>query len=367
MLPYSTQSINDDDIAAVVAGLKDDYLTQGAAVGAFEEALARYIRVGYAVVVNSATSALHIAYLAAGIGLGDEVITTPISFVATANAALMVGAKPVFVDVRPDGLIDEKLIEAAITPRTKAIVPVSYAGMAVAQEAIDAIAKRHGLMVIEDASHSLGGSIEGKKIGSWAKMSIFSFHPVKPITTFEGGAVVTDDEALAEKLRLLRSHGIHRGEDWEMDMVMLGCNYRLSDVACRLGLSQLSRLDSFIAKRHEIASIYDAAFADSADLRTIPLPKGCYSSRHLYPILLEPQHRDRKREIFRRLREQGIGVQVHYRPIYQNSYYKEHLPTPPLPGAESFYSAELSLPCHQKMTKEDAYRVVSTLLGVIRG
>lgn len=361
MLPYSTQSITEADIAAVVEGLHSDYLTQGPAVSAFEEALAAYVGVAHAVVFNSATSALHAAYLALGIKEGDEIVTTPITFVATANAAVMTGATPVFVDVREDGLIDERQIEAAITPRTRAIVPVSYAGMAVAQEEIAAIAARHGVSVIEDASHSLGGSLHGQKIGQWAQMTIFSFHPVKPITTFEGGCVVTEDGHLAEALRLIRSHGVVHKGDWEMDMVRLGWNYRLPDVACRLGLSQLARLDEFVARRNKIAAFYDKALAERPFLKTVALPEGVVSSRHLYPVLLQGALRGNKRAFFRWLREKGLGVQVHYRPVYQNSFYQVVVGQMRLEGAENFYDAELSIPCHQGMSLEEAARVVALI------
>lgn len=208
MIPYSTQCIEEDDITAVVEILTGSHLTQGAKVEEFEEAIARYVRVRYCVSFNSATSALHAAYASIGIGEHDEIITTPISFVATSNMAVALGAKPIFCDIKRDGNIDETLIEGLITPKTKAIVPVDFAGKPVAIEKIKEIAQKHNLLVIEDASHALGSAVDGKKIGSFADMTVFSFHAIKPITTGEGGAVVTDNESHAKALRLFRSHGI---------------------------------------------------------------------------------------------------------------------------------------------------------------
>lgn len=365
MLPYSTQLIEEDDIAAVVGILRGSHLTQGAQVERFEEALCEYVGARYCIAFNSATSALHAAYDAAGIGEGDEIVTTPISFVATSNMAITLGAHPVFCDVKADGNIDETLIEGLITPRTKAIVPVDFAGKPVAIDAIRAIAEKNGLIVIEDASHALGSAIGDQKIGSFADMTIFSFHAIKPITTGEGGAVVTNDEAYARRLRLFRSHGMIKKQLWNSDMVSLGYNFRLTEFAAALGLSQLRKLDRFIGAREAIGRYYDERFEGHKLFSTICLDPHECSARHLYPLLLNPELHCVKEDIFSELQNRGLGVQVHYKPIYQNSFYKERFGKQRFTQAELFYKSELSIPCHQKMTMEDAARVADTVLEVI--
>ena len=365
MIPYSTQLIEADDIAAVTEVLQGSHLTQGEKVEAFEEALATYSGARYAVAFNSATSALMAAYAAAGIGEGDEIITTPISFVATSNMAVALGAAPVFCDVKLDGNIDERHIEKLITPKTKAIVPVDFGGKPVAIEAIRAIVDKHGLLLIEDACHALGSEVNGKKIGSFAEMTIFSFHAIKPITTGEGGAVVTDSAEYAEKMRLFRSHGIIKKRYWNSDMVSMGYNFRMTEIAAALGLSQLKKLERFIDTRNEIAAYYDARFAAHKLFDTVKIPENERSARHLYPILLIPPLYCPKEDIFAALQERGLGVQVHYKPIYQNSFYKERFGEVALPVANDFYKAELSIPCHQKMRLEDAEYVAQTLMEVL--
>ncbi len=365
MIPYSTQSISDEDIAAVVAVLKSSHLTQGDEVARFESELASYVGVKHAVTFNSATSALLGAYSAAGIGEGDEIITTPISFVATCNMAVALGATPVFCDVKLDGNIDERFIEALITPKTKAIVPVDFAGKPVNFDAINAIAARHNLLVIDDASHALGSSVGTKKVGSFADMSIFSFHAIKPITTGEGGAVVTDNDAYAEKLRLFRSHGMLKKQFWNSDMIEMGYNFRLTEIAAALGCSQLKRLDDFIAKRNDIAAYYDARFKGHKLFDTIAIPKDTLSSRHLYPLLLRPELHCPKEDIFAALQEKGLGVQVHYKPIYKNSFYVKKFGEQRLHVSEDFYKSELSIPCHQGMSVDDAVFVADRVLEVI--
>lgn len=365
MLPYSTQFIDEDDIQAVIEVLHSSHLTQGAKVEAFERAIAEYVGARHCVAFNSATSALHGAYAAAGIGPDDEIITTPISFVATSNMAIALGAKPVFCDIKPDGNIDESRLEALITPRTRAIVPVDFSGKPVAIGTIVDIARKHGLLVIEDASHALGSAVNGDKIGSFADMTVFSFHAIKPITTGEGGAVVTDNNQFAEKLRLFRSHGIIKKQLWNSDMVSLGYNFRITEFAAALGLSQLAKLDRFIDTREMIGRYYDERFAGHKLFSIITLDPTERSARHLYPLLLAPELHCVKEDIFTELQEKGLGVQVHYKPIYQNSFYKEHFGEQRLSRAEHFYRSELSIPCHQKMTLEDAAHVAETVLEVI--
>lgn len=365
MIPYSTQLIDDDDIAAVTDVLRSSHLTQGPKVEAFEQALCEYTGAKYAVTFNSATSALMGAYASVGIGKDDEIITTPISFVATSNMAIALDAKPIFCDIKLDGNIDERLIEKLITPRTKAIVPVDFAGKAVALKKIQEIAKKHDLLVIEDASHALGSSIDGQKVGSLSDMTIFSFHAIKPITTGEGGAVLTDNEEYADKLRLFRSHGIVKKQLWNSDMITMGFNYRLTDLAAALGLSQLKRLDAFIGQRNKIAAYYDERFKGHKLFQTISIPDNENSARHLYPITLIPSLQCPKEDIYSALHDKGIGVQVHYKPIHQNSFYIDKYGKQHFPVAEDFYRSELSLPCHQKMRMEDAVYIADTFLEVL--
>jgi len=363
MMPYSRQFINEDDIDAVVNALKDDILTGGKKVEEFEKALSNYLGIKYVCTLNSGTSALHVAYSCINLSKNDEIITTPITFAATSNAVLMCGAKPIFCDVKSDGNIDENKIEALITPKTKAIVPVDFGGNIVAIKKIRKLCDKYKLSLIEDASHALGSEIDGQKAGSLADIAIYSFHAIKPITSCgEGGAIATNDKELYEKAKLLRSHGIVKKELWDSDMISLGYNYRLSDVACSLGISQLKRVDDFIQKREAIARYYDERFRDNPYFSTIKIATNIKSSHHLYPILLDKTLWHAKEDIFRKLQEIGIGVQVHYKPTYKFTYYKELFGELKLPNAEDFYMAELSIPCHQKMSLEDAKFVADTLL-----
>lgn len=365
MIPYSTQFIEEDDIASVVEVLRSSHLTQGSKVQEFEEALALYVGAKHCVTFNSATSALLGAYAVSEINKDDEIITTPISFVATSNMAIALGAQPLFCDIKMDGNIDETLIEALITPHTKAIVPVDFAGKPVAIKAIKEVAKKHGLLVIDDASHALGSAINNQKIGSDADMTIFSFHAIKPITTGEGGAVVTDNEEYATALRLFRSHGIIKKKLWNSDMVSLGHNFRMTEFAAALGLSQLHKLDRFIRTRETIAHYYNERFKNHKLFSTIHIDADERSARHLYPLLLNPELHCVKEEIFTELQEKGLGVQVHYKPIYQNSFYKQRYGEQRLRTAEMFYKSEISIPCHQKMTLDDAKTVADMVLEVI--
>lgn len=357
---YSSQVIDESDIEAVCAALNSGVLTQGAAVEAFEKALCEYTLAASAIAVSSATAGLHIAYLAAGLGAGDEIIVPAITFAATANAALYCGAKPVFADISfDDGLIDPRSIESLITPRTKAIAPVHYAGSLCDMKAIGCIAARHNLIVIEDAAHALGGfDAANKSAGTFGAMGVFSFHPVKPITTGEGGAVVTGDPETARKLRLLRSHGIERGGAAEQDMTALGFNYRIGDINCALGASQLKRLDSAIKRREAIASLYDQAFARNERITPLKTPQARHS-RHLYPILLD--RAVDKAKLCAKLRERNIGAQTHYKPVYRHSFYRSLGYQTPLPNAEAFYEAELSIPCHAALSDDEVYSVIEAL------
>ncbi|MBA3026544.1 MAG: UDP-4-amino-4,6-dideoxy-N-acetyl-beta-L-altrosamine transaminase [Sulfurimonas sp.] len=365
MIPYSRQSINAEDIDEVLRVLQSSHLTQGKEVELFEDAICDYIGCSYAVTFNSATSALLAAYSVTEISEGDEIITSPISFVATSNMFVNLGAKPLWCDVKLDGNIDETRIEKLITPKTKAIVPIDFAGKPVNINAINAVATKHNLLVIQDSSHAFGSTINDKKIGTFADMTIFSFHAIKPITTGEGGCVVTDNEEFAKKLKLFRSHGMVKKELWNSDMISLGHNFRLTEFAAALGRSQLGRIDDFIDKRNAIARYYDERFAGHKLFSTITLEENSRSSRHLYPILLHPFLHCNKEEIFKELQAKGLGVQVHYKPIYQNSFYKEKFGELRLEVSEDFYRCELSLPCHQEMSLEDAQFVAETFLEVL--
>ncbi|WP_086322519.1 UDP-4-amino-4,6-dideoxy-N-acetyl-beta-L-altrosamine transaminase, partial [Campylobacter devanensis] len=352
MMVYSRQKIEDDDIKAVIEALKSDMLTCGNRVVEFERELCELTGAKFAVAMNSATSALHAAYIALGVGPGDEVIITPITFAATANAAIMCGARIKFADVLLNGNINPASIKELISDKTKVITAVDFGGYPVDMDAIKALIKEQDIKIIDDASHALGSSINGKMVGTLADATIFSFHAIKPITTFEGGALLTNNEEIAKSARLTRSHGMVKKQAWNMDMVTLGYNYRLSDVACALGLSQIKKLDKFISRRYEIAKIYDDAFKNSKYLKTIDIPDNIRSARHLYPVLLNSNLWCVKEDIYNELHAMGIGVQVHYKPTYQFSFYKNLYGEMRLDGAEDFYRAELSLPCHQMMSDD---------------
>jgi UDP-4-amino-4,6-dideoxy-L-N-acetyl-beta-L-altrosamine transaminase len=365
MIPYSRQSISDEDINEVVRVLQSSHLTQGKEVELFEEAICEYIGCKFAVTFNSATSALLGAYAVTDVKDGDEIITTPISFVATSNMFVALNAKPVWCDVKLDGNIDERFIERLITPKAKAIVPVDFAGKPVEIKKINEIAKKHNLLVIQDSSHAFGSSINGQKVGTFADMTIFSFHAIKPLTTGEGGCVVTDNEEFAKRLRLFRSHGMVKKQLWNSDMVMLGHNFRLTEFAAALGRSQLKRLDHFLHVRDKIAHYYDERFQGHKLFSTIKLEANTSSSRHLYPIILTPALQCPKEDIFKELQERGLGVQVHYKPIYQNSFYIEKFGATRLHVSDDFYRSEISIPCHQEMSMDDAKLVADTFLEVI--
>lgn len=328
-LPYGHQLLTEDDIAAVVEVLRSDWITTGPKVREFEEAFAAAVGAAHAVSFSSGTAALHGAVFAAGLQAGDEAITTPLTFCATANCVLYQGATPVFADVSPDTLnIDPEQVTRRITTRTKAVLPVDFAGHPADFEALLAIAERHKLTVIEDASHALGARYRNCPVGSISHMTTFSFHPVKHLTTGEGGMVTTSDAAHARRLRMFRNHGIEsdaptrqaRGE-WYYEMTALGYNYRLSDIGCALGLSQLPRLEANLGRRRDIANRYNRALAAIRGLR-VPIPRSdVQPAWHLYPIRVEAPRLERDR-IFRALRAEGLGVNVHYIPVHRHPYYE---------------------------------------------
>ncbi|BDG45786.1 UDP-4-amino-4,6-dideoxy-N-acetyl-beta-L-altrosamine transaminase [Parageobacillus sp. KH3-4] len=369
-LSYGQQWITDEDIEAVVAVLKSPFLTQGPKIQEFERKVADYVGAKYAVAFSNGTAALHGACFAAGIGEGDEVITTPITFAATSNAVLYCGGKPVFADIDERTYnIDPKEIRKHITPNTKAIIPVDFTGQPADMDAIMEIASEHGLVVIEDGAHSLGAEYKGRKVGTLAHMTMFSFHPVKPVTTAEGGVIVTDSEEYYEKLKRFRSHGIikhnlSRDEGpWYYEMVDLGYNYRMTDLQAALGISQMDKLDRFIERRREIASMYSEAFK-TMDSVILPMQlEGTQSGWHLYMLQLKLDKLKRsRREIFESLRAENIGVHVHYIPVYWHPYYQKLGYRKGIcPKAERWYEQALTLPIFPKMTDEDVNDVIKAV------
>ena len=417
MIPYSTQCIDDDDICAVVSALKGDFITQGSKVDEFERKIADFVGAKYAISFNSATSALSVAYKIIKYDLANctqnrtktradlrdkiEFLTTPLTFCATANMMIENGIAPRFCDIDALGNIDINKLH--LSPNThaqniKAIVSVDYAGNSVEADIIAQICKENNLYFISDSSHSFGGALNGRKIGTFADMSIFSFHAVKPITTIEGGAITTNNEQFYQMAKLLRSHCIIKTELWDSEIVsplviareqsnrsnpqiknglprfgvaesrkdewdFIGHNFRLSDVAASLGISQLNKIESFLNSRAKIARIYDSAFKGESKFRTLKIPQNIKPTYHLYPILLDSALFKHKKAIFRALLEANLGVQVHYKPLYKFAPYKNHAP---LPNVEDFYNAEISIPCHQKMSEQDAEYVIATLKSVLK-
>jgi UDP-4-amino-4,6-dideoxy-N-acetyl-beta-L-altrosamine transaminase len=377
-IPYSRQFIDKKDIQEVVKVLKSTLITQGPKISEFENNLAAYCNCKFAVVLNSGTSALHAAYFALGLKKGDEFITSPITFAATSNAGLYLGAKPVFIDVeKHTGNIDTTKVEAKITKRTRLIVPVHYAGHPVDLQKISQIAKKHNLLVVEDACHALGAKYKGGTIGSckYSDMTILSFHPVKHITTGEGGAVLTNNNEFYKKLLMFRSHGITKDQvlnktdgDWYYEMQFLGYNYRMTDIQAALGISQLNKLNSFVKRRREIAEIYNEAFKDNPYF-DIPHEKNyAFSSCHLYPIILKNAYKDKKRDLFSKLRQRGLGVQTHYIPVYWHPYYKDLKYKKGLcPISEDFYRREISIPVYPSMKKSEEEHVISNIFETFQG
>jgi perosamine synthetase len=368
-LPYGHQSIDEEDISAVVSVLQSDWITTGPKVNEFEEAFARRVAAKQAVAFSSGTAALHGAAYAAGLKPGDEAVTTPMTFCATANCILYQGATPVFADVTADTLnINPKEVASRITEKTKAIIPVDYAGHPADLDPIRELAEEKDLIVIEDACHALGAGYKGRPVGGICDMTVFSFHPVKHITTGEGGMVTTNDDDMAAKLRRFRSHGIEgdarqrqANGQWYYEMVDLGFNYRLTDLGSALGLSQLRKLDQNISRRREIAACYNAALKDIhgiilPDARIDVLP-----AWHLYPIRFDQSHfRVGRSEIFAALRAENIGVNVHYIPVHTHPFYRKRFGYHggEYPVAEAAYETLISLPMFHGMTDRDAENVI---------
>ena len=390
-IPYARQSIDDDDVAAVAAALRGDWLTQGPTVAAFETAVAARLGVKHAVAVATGTAALHCACEAVGVGPGDEIVTTPITFAASGNAALYLGGRVRFADIKPDTYcLDPAKLEAAITPKTKAIVAVDFTGQPCDMDEINRIAARRGIAVIVDAAHSLGATYKGRAAGSLARISALSFHAVKHIALGEGGMTLTDDDGLAARMRLFRTHGITRDASrlgsagvvepadvgksaeppaWYYEMQALGFNYRITDVQCALGLSQLKKLDRFLERRRAIATRYDEAFGNSPHIVVPHQEKDRTNAWHLYVLRLRLGAMEKsRRQVFDELRAQGIGVNVHYIPLHLQPYYRDAFGyrRGDFPEAEAFYASALTIPLFPGMSDGDMERVIAAVQRTVR-
>lgn len=384
MIPYGRQEITQADIDTVVAVLKSDYLTQGPMVPRFEEAVATYCGAAHALAVNSATSALHIACLALGLGPGDRLWTSPVTFVASANCGLYCGAQVDFVDIDPctynmcPQALERKLVEAERAGRLpKVVVPVHLCGQPCDMLAIHSLAQRFGFKIIEDASHAIGGRYRGEPIGNcrYSDIAVFSFHPVKIITSAEGGMALTNNAKLAERMGLLRSHGITRDPalmtresdgPWYYQQVALGFNYRMTDLQAALGVSQMARLDDYVARRHQLAQRYDQLL-DPLPVVTPWQHPDSYSGLHLYVIRLQLDRISRShREVFEALRGQGIGVNLHYIPVHRQPYYENMgFNVGQFLEAERYYAEAISLPMFPTMTEDQQDRVVNAVAGAV--
>jgi perosamine synthetase len=420
-IPYARQWIDEDDIQAVVEVLRSDWLTTGPKVTEFEETFAHYVHATHAVAVSSGTAALHAAMYALGIGPGDEVIVPPITFAATANCVAFQGGTPIFADVEDDTLLlDPVKVEASITPHTKAVIAVDYTGQPCDYDELRSIADRYGLFLVADSCHALGARYKGRKSGTLADLTVFSFHPVKHITTGEGGMITTNDHALAARMRLFINHGITRnpkwfssltpdprpqtsGISWYYEMQDLGYNYRITDVQCALGLSQLKKLPSFLQRRYEIAAKYDEALADIPSIEPLGLRDDVLSAKqsvrkieslagksgfdfasrkseienpksqhayHLYVVRLAlPQLGVDRAEVFRAMRAEGIGVNVHYIPVHLHPFYRKRFGTGPglCPMAETAYRQIMSLPMFAHMSDVEIEDVITSIRTVAEG
>lgn len=367
-IPYAKQWISEEDIKEVEKVLRSDWITQGPSIDEFEEKVAEYCDAKYAVATSSGTDALHLAYLAVGIKEGDEVITTPMTFVATANAVVYCGGVPVFADIDLATLnIDPVEIEKKITEKTKAIAPVDFAGVPCDYKAIKEIAEKHNLIIVEDACQALGATYKGKKIGGLNDFTVFSFHPAKHITTGEGGMVLTNNKEFADKMRKLRHHGAVKNPDkggWYYDIEELGYNFRITSFQCALGISQFKKLDKFVERRREIVKMYNEAFSDIDEIITPKEMEHIKSSWHIYPIQFKTSDR---RKVFDKFRDNKIGVQVHYTPVHLLSFYKKKFGCKEgdYPLAEKYSNRAITLPLFPKMTDSQVERVIKVTKGIV--
>jgi UDP-4-amino-4,6-dideoxy-N-acetyl-beta-L-altrosamine transaminase len=374
MIPYGHQWIDEDDRRAVADALRDEWITSGPRGGEFEARLADSIGCRHAIAVNSGTSALDIAVQSLELPRGSEIITTPFTFVATSNAILYHGHKPVFADIEEETRnIDPEAVRRQVGPRTRAIIAVDYAGHPCELAVLREIADECDLFLIEDACHAIGATYRGQRIGTLADLTVFSFHPVKHITTGEGGAVVTDDRERAEKLRLLRNHGIDRSAmerfqghgGWAYDQILLGRNYRLTDFQAALGISQLAKLEGFLVRRESIARRYQEVFRDIPEIHTPVVRDHVRHAWHLYTILLDGVDRE---EFFTGMRNHGIGVNVHYIPVYHFTYYRKKFRISPrkFPVTESVFQRIITLPIYPRMTNSEVDQVIEATRSEIR-
>lgn len=380
MLPYGRQEISDADVAAVTRALRDPFLTQGPGVAEFERRLAERVGARFAVAFNSGTAAIHAAYAAAGVGPGKRVLTTPITFVATANGALYLGGDVAFADVTPDTALLDPAAAALAGDTIAVVAPVHFTGQVADLEALSALAARRGWIVVEDAAHALGATYKTSdgvthRVGAChhSAMCCLSFHPVKHITTGEGGAVTTNDEALADAMRRFRSHGITRDPAelsrdegaWYYEQIELGFNYRLTDLQCALGTSQLARLEDFVARRRAVAGWYDEALGGLEGVTPLARPAGSSGAYHLYVVQVPAAVR---RAVFDSMRESGIGVNVHYIPVHQQPYYQRRgWAEVRFPNAEHYYAGAITLPLFPAMTPADVRRVTVALAESLEG
>lgn len=373
-IPYSRQFITNEDIKEVSKVLLSDFLTQGPKIEEFERIIANFVGAKYCLVFNSATSALHAAYFACGIKPGDEVITSPITFVATSNAALYLGAKPVFSDIEfATGNIDSSKVEHKINRKTKLIVPVHYGGLSADLKTLSGITRKKNLFLVEDASQAIGSNYFGSKIGSnkYSDIAVFSFQALKHITTGEGGAITTNNKKLYEKMLLFRTHGITKNPkkfvnnnpgDWYHEMQLLGFNYRMTDFQAALGISQMRKITKFLKRRLEIAKIYNKQFKGDKYFDIQKFEQENHSTYHLYPIMIRQEYRRYKPKIFTDLRKNGLGVQVHYIPVYLQPYYKSlGYKKGICPIAEDFYKSEISIPLSPSLLNRDISYVIETI------
>lgn len=374
-ISYSRQAINNEDIKSLVKVLKSDFLTTGPKIKEFEQKFAKKVGAKYSLAVCNGTAALHLACLAAGLEKDDELITSALTFCASANCALYCQAKPVFVDINNQGLIDENKIEAKITKKTKIIIPVHYAGLPCRLDKVKRIAKKHHLIVIEDAAHALGAKYKKSKIGdcSYSDMTIFSLHAVKHITTGEGGMITTNNKKYYQQLLMLRNHGITKENlkfkiknlqltgSWYHEMQVLGYNYRLTDFQATLGISQLKRLGQFVKKRRQLAQRYNQAFKENNNIEIIREAKKQFHSYHLYPIRVK--NSQIRLQLFNYLKSKNIFCQVHYLPVYWHPYYQQLGYKKGLcPQAERFYQQTISIPLHAGLTRQQQNFVIKSIL-----
>lgn len=375
-LPYGRQWIEDDDIEAVVKILKSDFLTTGPAILEFEEAVAHYVGAKYAVSFSNGTAALHGACFAAGIQEGDEVITTPMTFAASANCVLYQGGTPVFADIDDSTYnIDPKKIEEKITSKTKAIIPVHFTGQPAELDEIHRLAQEHNLVVIEDAAHALGASYKKKRIGGLSDMTMFSFHPVKHVTSGEGGVITTNDDVYYQKLLQFRSHGIIKDQQlmteshgpWYYEMQSLGFNYRMTDIQAALGANQLKKIDHFLSRRKHYVSLYNEAFESRDEIRIPAQHPDGDSSWHLYIIRLQTEKMKVSRKvIYEELMKENIGVNVHYIPVHKMPYYQQlGYGKETYPVAEKLYEEILTLPLFPKMSVDDINDVITAVIKIL--